>query len=108
MKTMHVNQTNAVKIARMILQKPMVKNRPILAFVKISEWDKLKHKDEVTVFDGADPEISLDSFRDKAVVFCNYRDDEEYLLEDLGSMWEQELKGEWLRIAIGEWNVKTV
>ncbi len=68
----------------------------------------MKHKDNVVVFDGADIEVSLEELREKTVVFCTYKEnDEEYLLEDLGNDWIEELQGDWLRVAIGEWNSGT-
>ncbi len=106
-KTLHTNTQNAVKIARTILQHNLVNRKPILAFVKKSAWDKINHKDEVVIFDMAE-EKKLCDFKDKAVVFCSYGEDEEKIIENLSEHWELLMHGDTLRVAVGEWNVKPV
>ena len=106
-RTLHTNSQNAVKIARTILQSPIVEKKPILAFVKKDQWDKINHKDEVVTFDMTE-EKKLCDFKDKAVVFCSYGEDEEKIIESLSEHWELLMDGDTLKVAVGEWEAKPV
>ena len=106
-KTLHTNTQNAVKIARTILQHNLVTKQPILAFVKKEQWDKINHKDEVVTFDMAE-EKQLCDFKDKAVVFCSYGEDEESIIENLSEHWELLMQGDTLKVAVGEWEAQSL
>jgi len=99
-KYKYTTQTNALKIAREIMQEQGIK-KPVLAFVEKSAWESMKNKDDVASIN-VDDNVSLDYFMDKSVVYCMYQKRSVNITEVLAKQWYDFLGGDSITIAIGD------
>lgn len=96
-ETIETSKRSALLIAEEMYQR--ADKRPVLVFMRESDWIKLDSIERVEVLDKATAK-DIKSFRNKKVVFCYYQIFEEELVEQLAYFWGKLVLGSAVKIKL--------